>query len=223
MYVKNTTASNINIFAKFEAFLDYDKDHLDPDHIPVWFDGLIDIDGAIYSINDKNLLKWYVVFDNKQNTVSCIEREIRQHVGLGYEYKNDTFSLATNAYLGFYYIEMDDDTPVNRGYTRQDSDDGEASNAIEVELKYTINKEWSLYLKAKRYMANAGFATLEDNLESLVTYKTDFLTQNSSLNLKVKYVKYDLDRFYRDPPGVPILPFDNETLIQAYYSMPIEF
>jgi hypothetical protein len=224
IYVKHQTKNNINFLAKAEAFLDNDKDHLDPDHLPVWFDFLLDINGLVYTVNERNSFKWYVLMDNRQNTVSCIEREVRQHLGLGYEYNNGGFTFDFNAYAGFYYIEIDDDTPVARGYSRQDTDDGEASNVLELEAQYNFNKAWSLYGGIKRYAANTGMEKLEDNAELLLTYKgSEFLSDGATLNLKVKYVEYDLDRFYRTDIGVPILPFDNDTLIQAYVTLPINF
>jgi len=224
IYVKHQTASKINFLAKAEAFLDRDKDHLDPDHIPVWFDFLLDIDGPMYTINDKSALKWYILMDNRQNTVSCIEREVRQHLGLGYEYKSGGFRFDFNLYAGFYYIEIDDDTPVARGYMRQDTDDGEASNVVEFEAAYDFSKNWSIYGNLKRYAANTGMENLEDNAEIRLKYSgSNFLTDGATLNLKVKYVQYNFDRFYRADVGVPILPFDNDTLIQAYVTVPIAF
>jgi hypothetical protein len=224
IYLTHKMENGISILAKAEAFLDHDTDHLDPDHIPVWFDFLIDIDGPIYSINENDSLKWYVLMDNRQNTVSCIEREVRQHIGIGYEHIMGNLILDFNAYAGFYYIEFDDDTPVARGYNRQPTDDGEASNVLEIKGKYDFNQNWSLYAKAKRYAANTGMEKLEDNLEALLTYKgKEFLSEGASLNLKVKYAKYNLDRFFVPATGVAIVPFDNDTLIQAYITLPIEF
>ena len=224
IYVSHQTKNNIKFLAKAEAFLDRDKDHLDPDHIPVWFDFLLDVNGPIYTLSDRSSFKWYILMDNKQNTVSCIEREVRQHIGAGYEYTNGGLTLDFNLYAGFYYIELDDDTPYARGYTRQDTDDGEASNVIEFEAKYNFNKNWSLYGNIKRYAANTGGERLEDNIETLLTYKgSDFLSDGATVNLKVKYTQYDFDRFYRPEIGVPILPFDNDTLIQAYVTLPISF
>ncbi len=224
IYVKHQTKNDIKFLAKAEAFLDRDKDHLDPDHIPIWFDFLLDINGPIYTINENNSFKWYILMDNRQNTVSCIEREVRQHFGAGYEYKNGGFSVDFNAYAGFYYIEIDDDTPGARDYSRQDTDDGEASNVLEVEAQYDFNKNWSLYANVKRYAANTGMENLEDNVEALLTYKgNEFLSDGATLNFKVKYVQYNFDRFYRSDIGVPILPFDNDTLIQAYVTLPISF
>ena len=220
----HTTPSNIHLMAKAEAFWDRDKDHLDPDHIPIWFNFIISADGPMYTINIYNHFKWYVLMDNKQNTVSCIERQVRQHVGAGYEFNYNGFTFDTNVYMGFYYIEMDDDTPVARGYTRQDTDDGEASNIFELKMAYKLNKNFTLSGYAKQYSANARLQHLERDYELLVRYKNlDFLAKNSSLNFEIKHSKYNLDRFFRDPPGIAILPFDNDTLIQASVTLPLKY
>jgi hypothetical protein len=224
IYVKHQTERDIKFLAKAEAFLDNDKDHLDPDHISIWFDFLLDINGPVYSINENHSFRWYILADNKQNTVSCIEREVRQHFGLGYEFANGGLTLDLNVYAGFYYIEIDDDTPIARGYTRQDTDDGEASHVIEIKGQYDFNKNWTIRAYAKRYAANAGAEMLEDNYELFLAYKNlNFITDGSALNFKVKHVEYNFDRFYLPSAGVPILPFDNDTLIQAYVTFPISF
>ena len=225
--VKHTTPSGINMFAKFEVFLDHDKDELDPDHIPIWFGYVVKADGPIYEINERNMIKWHLLMDNKQNTVSSIERQVRQHVGVGYQFTNGGLRLAANAYLGFYYIEIDDDVPLLRGYDRQDLDDGEATHVIELEGSYDFNEHWTIYATARNYATNAGAETLEQDFEALLTYKgIELFGKESSLNLKAKYSKYDFDRFDKsNSPGidVPVLPFDSDMLIQTYVSFPIDF
>ncbi len=224
LIARHTTPSNIHFLAKIETFLDGDTDHLDPDHIPVWFAFLFDVDGTISNIDAYNTLKWYVLMDNKQNTVSCVEREIRQHLGLGYSFNRSDFSFALNGYMGFYYIEIDDDTPVARGYSRQDTDDGEASNLFEVKMAYKFSKNLQLLGYARQYSANMGMENLERNYELLVAYRGfDYLSEKSTLNFEVKHTEYNLERFFKNPPAIPILPFDNETLIQATLTLPLNY
>jgi hypothetical protein len=221
IWVKHTTQNNIHLTAKAEVFYDYDKDELDPDHIPFWFDFLVDVDGPMYSINESNNLQWYILMENRQNTVSSIERTVKQHVGVGYRYDNQTFFMELNGYLGFYYIEFDDDVPVSRGYNRQQTDDGEASTVAEIQTGINFTQDVSFSLYAKRYLSNTGFERLEDNFGGLLSWKNiDFLAQGATLNLKVKYVQYDLDRFYDETVGIPIVPFDNDMLVQTYVTIP---
>jgi len=224
LIARHTTSSDIHFLAKAEVFLDRDKDHLDSDHIPVWFAFSFDVYGDMYRIDEQNQFKWYVAMDNKQNTVSCIERQVRQHVGVGYEFNSDAFTFDVNAYAGFYYIEFDDDTPVARGYTRQDTDDGEASNVFEIKIKYDFSKNFACSGYAKQYSANTGMENLERDYEILMVYKNaSFLLEHSRLNFEIKHAKYSLERFFKNPPGIPILPFDNDTLFQASVTIPLNY
>jgi len=223
MYLKHTNEYGINFLARGEAFVDYDTDHLDPDHIPVWFKFVVGVNGPMITLNANHSFRWYVVMDNKQNTVSCIEREVRQNYGVGYDLKVGGFSLDLNAYLGFYYIELDDDTPVNRGYTRAQTDDGEASHLLEAVLSYRLNKNWSIRGSYKNYRANAGSEKLETDYAALMSYESDWWGEGSSLNLNIEYNDYDFSRFSidnSDTLGRPIVPFENDMLIQAYLTIP---
>jgi hypothetical protein len=223
MYLNHTNKYGVDFFARGEAFVDYDTDHLDPDHIPIWFKFAVGANGSMIKLNENSSFKWYVVLDNKQNTVSCIEREIHQYYGLGYELQSGGFTLDLNAYLGFYYIELDDDTPVNRGYTRAQTDDGEASHLLEATISYEFNKSWFIKGTFKNYRANAKSQKLESDYIALLSYKSDWWGQGSSLNLNVEYNNYDFSRFTlynADTLGRPIVPFDNDMLIQAYIKIP---
>ncbi len=221
LWIRHTPKEGINLLAKAQVLQDRDKDELDKDHIPIWFDFFLHIDGEIYKLNKYNSLKWYVYMDNRQNTVSCIEREVRQHIGAGWQFKNKNFTFALNGYLGFYYIEIDDDTPSTRGYTRDELDNGEASNAFEAQLNYQFNSTWSLHANLKRYFTNAGFNELETNYKINLTYKNtnSFLTKGSSLNLQIQYHKYNFDNFNIHP--LPILPWDNDALVEFFVRTPI--
>ena len=212
-----------NLSAKLEVFVDHDKDKLDPDHIPVWFDAFIDIDAEAWSIDEHNRFQWFVLLDNKQNTVSGIERQVRQHVGAGYNYHNDRFSLEANGYVGFYFIEFDDDTPVNRGYTRGVGlDIGEASHVLELQAHYDFTSDVHLFAGAKRYAANTGAELLQNEMQMRISFASKHLfTQGGSWNLQVKYAHYNLDHFYNPIVGRPILPFDEDILMQAYVKFPL--
>ena len=223
MYLNHTNDYDINFLAKAEVFLDHDKDELDPDHVPVWFKFLLGANGPIITFNDNHSFKWYVIMDNKQNTVSCIEREIRQNYGAGYDFQAGGFTLDLNMYLGFYYIEIDDDTPINRGYTRDQTDDGEASHMFEVAMSYEFNKNWYLGASIKEYSANTGSERLETDYNALLSYKSDWWGKGSSLNLNIEYSNYDLTRFTVDNISTgnrPILPFTEDVLVQAYITIP---
>ena len=221
--VKHKTKSNINLYAKAEVLIDIDTDKLDKDHIPIWFDFIVDVDGDISKINDYNFIKWYVYLDDKQNTVSCIERQIRQHLGLGWQFNNQKLMFALNAYTGFYYIELDDDTPRERGYDRMDLDNGESSSLLEAEASYNFTNDFSIYASASRYSAHAGFSELETDFKMLLTYKTkDFIAEGTTLNLLLKRNNYNFNDF-NEGHDLSILPWDNDSLVQCFISIPTDF
>lgn len=215
--------SKVNIFAKIDVFLDHDKDKLDPDHIPVWFDSLVDIDGLMYQLNSQNSLQWFLLMDNKQNTVSSVERQVRQHVGIGYNYRNGGFSFEGNLYAGFYFLELDDDTPVNRGYVRgRKLDMGEASHMFDIQFNYDMTPKLYMGAQAKMYRANTGSDELENDLEFKMRYKTSaILVDGATMNLHIRYCKYNLDNFYDPDVGRAPLPFESEILVRAYVGIPI--
>ncbi len=222
MYLNHTNDYGINFLAKGEVFVDYDTDHLDPDHIPIWFKFGVGANGPMILLNEHHSFKWYVVMDNKQNTVSCIERQIKQNYGVGYDLKIGGFTLDLNAYVGFYYIELDDDTPANRGYTRKQIDDGEESRMLEVQMSYDFSKHWYIGATLKDYSTTAGSERLETDYIATMSYKSDWWGKGTSLNLNVEYNDYDLSRFTDSSTGVPILPFDEDILVQAYVTIPFQ-
>jgi len=59
VYIDHTTDSGIYIGAKAEAFLDHDKDELDPDHIPLWFKFMVDVNGPMIKFNENHMFKWH--------------------------------------------------------------------------------------------------------------------------------------------------------------------
>ena len=221
LYASHTTNADIHLFAKAEIFWDNDKEHLDPDHIPFWFDSLFQADGPVYAFDEHHSFRWQILADNKQNTVGCIERQVRQHIGMAYAYRKGNFTLDTALYAGFYYIEYDDDTPIARGYERMQLDDGEGSNILSFDASYRW-KQVRVSGYFRRYGANAGGEWLESEAQLLLSCKADdWLTPGATINLKLRSSLYDIERFYIPDIGVPVLPFDNSTLVQTYITLPI--
>ena len=216
--VEHKTQNNINMLAKVEFLLDRNKDHLDPDHIPLWAIYLLEGDGQISQLNKSNNIKWLVFMDGKQNTANSIEREVRQFAGVGWQYNQNNFQFGANAYLGFYFIEIDDDTPVARGYTRDELDDGESANLLELTGRYNINENFYLSLRGRYFSSNTSFEHLENNIDFSLAYD-NFLDKDMTLNFKINYVSYDFDRF--NTREVDILPWDNDTLFQLSIKMPL--
>ena len=211
LVIEHTTKSDIELLAKAEFLLDRNKDHLDDHHIPLWFKYLIEANGDVSQLAENHKTHWLFFMDGKQNTANSIERSVRQYAGFGWQYGNEKFEFSTNAYLGFYFIELDDDTPVMRGYDRDELDDGESSAMFELAATYYLNSSVAFSLNARHFASTTGLTALENNIDLSVDYHNAF-EQNIDLNFKINYVKYDFDRF--NTREVNVLPWDNDTLIQ---------
>lgn len=220
-FVHHKTAEGIVLKGDVVIYLDRDKDHLDPDHIPVWWIIHLDGDGPIYNFNTSWGLRWLLQLANKQNTVSGIEREQKQNYGIGLDYNTAAAHFAANIYGGFFYRELDDDAPSKYGYDRRDLGYGSSVYSIQLEGSYTFAKTVTLGGHVQSWKSlGVGAAVVESEAVLNIIYHADALIKQSSFNLDITYTNYNMDVYYRKDLGVPALPWDNDTLMRAYMSIP---
>lgn len=98
--------------------------------------------------------------------------------------KKNKFEFGANAYLGFYFIEIDDDTPVNSDYKKGELDDGESANLFELTSKYQYSDNVSMSLKGRYFSSNTGLPPSEQNIDFSLTYDK-FLDKDMALNFKI--------------------------------------
>ena len=53
-----------------------------------------------------------------------------------------------------------------------------------------------------------------------MNFNTPSLASDSKLHVRVTHTRYNLDGYYREDLGRPVLPWDNDTLIRVYLSLP---
>ena len=169
-------------------------------------------------------LKWHVDFRNKQNTASGIEREINNFYGLGLDFNNEKTHFAINGYGGFYYLEIDDDAPREyAGYDREDLDNGTSAVSILLEGSVKLSDKFTLAGSAQNWTSlGVGRSWLQHELMAEISYNSDSWVVNSTFHLSILYNQYNLDGYYREDLGKPVLPWDNDTLIRAYLSVPLK-
>src|SRR5262245_31912544 len=63
--VDDVTAKDIHRFASFDVYLDHDEDHLDPDHIPVWWQTDLGVDAKFFQGDRKMFVGWAVTQDTR--------------------------------------------------------------------------------------------------------------------------------------------------------------
>ncbi len=223
IFADQITESGILIQGNGEMFLDIDRDKLDPDHIPLWFKVRLLADGTLYSVNRLFGFHWLVDVRAKQNTVSGIENDMKQFIGVGLAYDNGTVNLALNGYGGFYYLEIDDDVPFTYGYERRDLGHGTDALSVMAEGTVALGKAFQLYGRLQTW-SSVGVASdwLENEYIIELRYDSDAWISLSHLNLKIDHIQYNLEPYYRSDLGVLVLPWDNDTLIQAYMTIPWE-
>jgi hypothetical protein len=225
-FIEHRTDNNIVFGGISEIYFDHDKDHLDPDHIPIWFKFNIYADGPLIRMTDNFNFMWHLNFQNKQNTTSGIEREIKNMYGFGLDYTPDSFHIALNAYAGFFYLEIDDDAPIQysetqtKQYQRNDLGLGTSSISVKLESSWNMTNNFTILGHVQNWSSTGvGSGWLENEYVAEINYDTDGWIKRSKLHLRATHTQYNIDVFYRPDVGVPVLPWDNDTLVRAYMSI----
>jgi len=87
----------------FKFLIDWDQGDLDPDHIPVWFNGEYTANINIVSFSERAALKMALDADSKANSVSSIERTLKFFGGVKGEYESKAFSVGLKTTVGYYF------------------------------------------------------------------------------------------------------------------------
>ena len=223
-FVERTTDSDIHIGGGVDVYLDHDKDHLDPDHIPIWFKFKVFSYGPIYTMTDSLSFQWLVDLRNRQNTASGVEREIKNMYGIGFDYSPNSFHLALNTYGGFFYLEIDDDAPSQyANYDRDALGLGTTAVSFMLDTRWDMTENFTILGYAQNWSSvGIGKGWLENEFVAEINYATDGWIDKSKLHLRATHTQYNIDKFYKEDIGIPILPWDNETLVRAYMTIPWE-
>lgn len=217
IYMMHTGENGIHQLVSFEAFVDYDKEELDPDHIPVWFRADYELDKVLVEINEYFNIKGVYDFNWKMNTVSSIEQYLKAGVGLGFNYHTSPVSFGFKVLGGTYYLELDDDVPEENGYNRDDlTDDFQRAYAYVVSVDTRFSKNLSAGVEYGEWHNNEDW--LERFFELKVKYDTVFLNKESSIQLSVESTTYNLASLERN--NVAILPWNDDMLIKLSVHIP---
>ncbi|MCH1929233.1 hypothetical protein L9G16_03495 [Shewanella sp. A25] len=220
--VDYTTASDIYLSGMIDMFIDVDKDELDPDHIPVWFKSDYVASGEFYHTNPKWFFGWQVDLQGKRNTVSSIEKQGKFFPALTANFKGTETQAQFKIGPGYYYLEIDDDVPKTRGYHRGEFGNGEFAYTVMGSFGFDFNSTLNINFAAQTW--SDGDKWLEDQYRFVMGYDTDFWAKNSQWQLYVEHTEYNLDHYAigstHSPDYVPILPWDNDTLVRFSLVVP---
>jgi hypothetical protein len=221
LHAKSDTTAFVQQEGYFRILRDFDKDHLDPDHIPLWFIGEYEAKVVLGDLQSYGKIFADIDLSGKANSVSCVERLLRFFGGVQYEYKNNKLSITSALLAGRYSLEIDDDTPAQRGYLREDLKNIYAATSLKLYIDYQIQREFLLYSKFQIWQKNAN-ELVEKYAQIGLSYDSNSLISKSKLYMEMSYDWYDISQ-YQKPGLMPILPWDKDILFNIYLKIPVDF
>ncbi len=221
-FVEHVTESDISWKGNIDIFIDDDKDKLDPDHIPIWFQTAWSVDGNLYRFSPTMNLQWQVTLDGKRNTVSSVEKQSKLFPAIVARFDNQKFYAGLTLGGGHYMLEIDDDVPRERGYDREDFQNKTGAYTVAADTQIMLGESFDIYAGAQTW--NDGSDWLENKYSAVFSYHSDSWIEDSEVKLSIEHSEYNLDPFdnrdKNDADYLAILPWDNDTLVRIYVDMP---
>jgi hypothetical protein len=209
------TESGQHLFGSFSIFVDNDKDHLDPDHIPVWWQLHLGSDGDFWR-GDGMRVGWTADIHTRMNTVSSVERQMTALPAFVVGYDGPVFQASLEAGAGWFFLEIDDDAPKDQGYDRSTLRNSTFAYATTAKLALKLGESWTVSGRARGWWDS--HQALEAQYTAAVRWDTsswmggDTLKQ-PALVFSADYYKYNLD-VYSLPTLPTILPWNNDLMFR---------
>jgi len=209
------TQGGIRLKLLISTIVDFDHDHLDSDHIPVWFKSYVKGEKEFIALGPSVKILGTGDFEHKMNTVSSIEQSADLMAGLKLLYATSRVEIFAKFGAGGYYLEIDDDLPEEYSdYRREDLSNGEFAWFQEYKGKLCFTDKFSISARYKNFRSS-DIGSLETREEIKMAYQ---FSPAKQFVLKAEKTRYNLDQFERSAGdnGLKVLPFDEDTYYQAY-------
>lgn len=216
--METRTDGGQHFFGSFDLFWDHDKDHLDNDHIPIWWQSHLGFDGDFWRAN-RMRAGWTADIDTRMNTVSSIERQITALPAVVGGYDGQPLQASLEAGAGYFRLHIDDDAPRERGYDdRSALINSTFAYAATAKLALKLGESWTISGRARSWWDS--HQTLENYYQAVLRVDaSDWIGGGSmkqpALVLSADYYKYNLD-VYNRPNAPPILPWNHDRMIRLY-------
>ena len=221
---KHLTQTGTALSGYVDVYWDRDKDKLDPDHIPIWFRSAFLARGRLYDVSPASRVNWLLDLRGKRNTVSSVEKQFKMLPGLSFEYSGASLGGSVSAFLGLYYLEIDDDVPKTRGYGRSDYGHGTGAYSVMLDGHTRWGDGWRLSGVAQHWGSDEAWLENQYKLE-LAWHEPG--TSDREYILSGEYTEYNIDVYAKvdlsAPDYVPILPWNSDLILRAYVSIPWPF
>jgi len=214
LLVEERTEAGWHLFGDFDVFWDHDQDHLDPDHIPIWWQVHVGTDGELWKPSPKFHLDWTIDADTRANTVSSVERQITALPALAARFDSDTFRASLQAGAGYWFLEIDDDAPKERGYVRDDLRNTTFAESAAADATIHVGKSFKVVGRALGWWD--GSEWLYSRYVGEAHLSLDGPGDRSEIVLAAEVNEYNFD-LYNRPGLVPILPWDDDVLIKISF------
>lgn len=212
------TDSGTHLNGSFTAFLANDQDRLDPDYEPLWYTMDAQATGELYPLTSNSGFDWLIRFDGKINTSSGIEKQHKLFAGFDAHYTTSTMTVSLKSLVGYYFLEIDDDVPLLRGYDTGDLQNKTTAYSVMADSKIKLNSKMNAYARIQQYRDNDQW--LENQYELMINHDLTQWIENSILTLSTEHTQYNLEPYHRTGLA-PILPWNSDTLIRLYLSVAI--
>jgi hypothetical protein len=213
--VDDRTESGRHIYGSLVMYLDHDQDHLDPDHIPIWWEGHAGTDGRVWQ-GGSTYLDWLANVDTRANTASSVEREIIAMPALVAGYDASRLQASAKAGAGWFFLEIDDDVPKTRGYDRSDYRNSRFAYTLAGDAAVKLGSSWTASGKAQEWWDSHEW--LQTQYEVALRMAAGHTqTHSSEFVLSADFNEYNLDVYARPDASQPILPWDNDVLIRLSF------
>lgn len=210
------TAGGMKLDLSLSVIAEYDRDHLDPDHIPVWFKNYFKVEKKLAALSQTVSLQATLDLNHKMNTVSSIEQSADLMPGIRFDFDVPKFGLFAKVSAGGYYLEIDDDLPEEYSdYRREDLSSSEFAWSQEYHGRLSVIDHFVLTGNYKNFRTTDG-ETLETRKKIKLVYH---LNPSHLLAFAVEKTRYNLDQFERSAGdnGLEVLPFNEDVFYQAYF------
>jgi hypothetical protein len=209
--VDDVTALRRHRYASFDVYLDHDTDHLDPDHIPVWWETDLGIDGKFGAGARKTFIGWSVAQETRMNTVSSIERQLHLLPAVVAGFAGDSVNASLKTGVGYNFLEIDDDAPRLRGYDRTNLRQTTAAGALAADIRARLGASWEVFGHGEEWRDSDDW--IQTQYVAGFRVATDRWGKGSQVAFSVERNEYNLDRY--STPGLPaVLAWDDDLMFK---------
>jgi len=215
--VDKRTDSGRHFYGSFDLFWDHDKDHLDPDHVPVWWQLHLGAEGDFWRA-DRIRLGWTANIDTRINTASGIERHITAYPALVGGYDGPTVQASLDAGAGWFFLEIDDDAPRLQGYDRSGLRNSTFAYAATGKLAFKLGEAWTFSGRARGWWDSHGALQrhYQAALRADISNWMGGSSKQPALVLSADSYKYNLDVYNR--LGLPpVLRWNDDLMIRFVF------